>query len=188
MDLGKAVFVLDIVIALAIPAVVFILYRSGRIGRGIWYLYWAGVLIGMTWEIGFYFLGPQYSDNPAYLILTHWPLHPILLPLLHTLWDGGLFLAGVGLIHLLLSPPHLVEFRWQELGVLIAWGQVSELLVELIATGTKSWVYTPQWWNPVLFRFMGEDITMVPQLIWLVAPILFYAVALPIQRRVGGQT
>ena len=145
-------------------------------------MYWAGVMIGMIWEMGFYLAGPEFSENPAYLILTKWPFHPVTLPLLHTLWDGGLFLVGVWLIFITCRPPHLTRFRWRELGILILWGQASELAVELIATGTKSWVYTEQWWNPVLFKFIGSNITLAPQLIWFMAPIFFYSVALCINK------
>lgn len=178
--MGYLFLALDVIIAASIPMFVFYQYRKGRFSRAIWYMYWVGVAIGMIWEIGFYSVGPEFSDKPAYLMLTELPFHPVLLPLLHTFWDGGLFIVGVWLIYLLLRPPHLTRFSWQELGIIILWGQVSELAVELIATGTKSWVYTEQWWNPVLFRFAELDITLAPQLVWLVAPIIFYLLALKI--------
>lgn len=186
--MGYQFFALDIIIALSIPLFVFYHYRRGRFSRAIWYMYWVGVAIGMIWEIGFYLVGPEFSDNPAYLILTELPFPLIVLPLVHTLWDGGLFLVGVWLIYLLLKPPHLTRFRWSELGIMVFWGQVSELAVELIAVGTRSWVYTEQLWNPVLFTFKGLDITLAPQLVWLMAPIVYYMLAIQIKRRLDRHT
>jgi hypothetical protein len=186
--MGYQFFALDIMIALSIPLFVFYHYRRGRFSRAIWYMYWVGVAIGMIWEIGFYLVGPEFSDNPAYLMLTELPFPLIILPLIHTLWDGGLFLVGVWLIYLLLKPPHLTRFRWSELGVMVLWGQSSELAVELIAVGTKSWVYTKQWWNPVLFKFTGLSITLVPQLVWLVAPIVFYVLVIQINKELKIKT
>ena len=70
--------------------------------------------------------------------------------------------------------------------MLVVWGQAQELCVELGATAAGAWSFTPSWWNPVLFEFMGGDITLAPQLIWLVAPIVFYFGALLVQGRVAG--
>jgi hypothetical protein len=124
-----------------------------------------------------------YSDDPTYISLTNFPLPPILQPVLHSLWDGGLFLAGLALVWLLCPPPHLQCFSWKELFVLLVWGQVQELAVELAATSAGAWTFTPRWWNPILFESGEGVITLAPQLIWFVAPIVFYLVALRVHRR-----
>ena len=49
-------------------------------------------------------------------------------------------MVGVALVHRLCRPPRLARFRWQELGVMVA---------------------------------------------WVVAPVIFYLVALPINRKCG---
>ncbi len=115
------------------------------------------------------------------------PFPLIFLSLLHTLWDGALFLVGVGLVYLICKPPHLTKFRWSELSVLLIWGVSSELAVELTATYSSLWEYQRKWWNPVLFKFNNQNITLIPQLVWLVAPIIFYLMALPLNRRYGAQ-
>lgn len=91
-------------------------------------------------------------------------------------------MVGMFLVYHICKEPHLVRFRWSELAVLLVWGSVFELVVELSASGV-AWVYIPRWWNPALFQFRGADITLMPQLIWIAAPIVFYLVALAIRRR-----
>ena len=118
-----------------------------------------------------------------YVMHTEFPLHPVILNLLHTLWDGGLFMAGVGLVNLFCKPPRIHRFRWRELAAMLAWGLGQELAVELIGTGGALWEYQPKWWNPVLFKFRGSNITLAPQLVWLAAPVAFYLGALKINSR-----
>lgn len=104
--------------------------------------------------------------------------------LAHAFWDGGLFLAGLALVGTFCAQPVLAAFRWQELGVLLLWGQVSALAVEIVSVSNAGWVYSSQHaWNPVLFHVSGHPITVVPQLIWLAAPIAYYAGALRLTRR-----
>ena len=55
--------------------------------------------------------------------------------------------------------------------------------MELLSTGSGGWEYNPSWWNPSLFLFNGRHITLVPQLIWLAAPVLFYLAALKIKKK-----
>ncbi|MBW1984781.1 MAG: hypothetical protein JRI53_08675 [Deltaproteobacteria bacterium] len=150
------------------------MHISSRFPRHIGYMFWAGVMIGLTWELGFYFTGPEFSNDPVFTHLSPWPLHPILQPLLHTLWDGGLFMIGVSLVYRFCKPPHFIRFRWQELGIMLLWGQIQELAVELIATSGNLWTYEPKWWNPVLFKFGNGVITLIPQAVWFAAPIVFY--------------
>jgi len=180
---GERLYLLDTAAALAIPAAVFVLYRKRLVSRASWYMYWAGVLTGSSWETGFYFVGPERSPDPFFVRNAEFPLPNVLLHLLHTLWDGGLFLAGVGLVRLLCKRPALERFRVRELAVMAAWGQAQELAVELAGSGGGLWEYRPRWWNPVLFSFRGHNITLAPQAVWLAASFVFYLFALGINRR-----
>jgi hypothetical protein len=102
----------------------------------------------------------------------------------HAFWDGGLFLAGLAFVQALCAQPVLARFRWQELAVLLLWGQASELAVEVVSVLNQGWVYSGvHWWNPVLFYVAGHPITIVPQLIWLAAPVAYYLCALRVIRR-----
>lgn len=66
---------------------------------------------------------------------------------------------------------------------MIIYGQISELIVELTSTLSEAWEYIEYWWNPRLFIFNGYNITLLPQLIWLTAPIIFYIIAVKLKQR-----
>ncbi len=175
----------DIAVALALPLALFALFRFGRIGRFVWVMFWIGVAIGLTWELPLHFAGPEHSSTPVFELISAWPLPPILQPLLHASWDGGIFLMGMLLVKHLCREPQFVRFRWSELAVLLVWGTLSELAVELSASGV-AWSYIPKSWNPALFQFRGADITLMPQLIWVAAPIVFYLTALLVRKTPAG--
>jgi hypothetical protein len=171
----------DLAIAVAIPVLFAVLYLTRRIGHFNWLLYWAGCAVGALWEIPFYFIGPDFSTDPLYLLSAPIPYPLFLLHLLHCFWDGGLFMTGVLLVNLLLKAPHFVRFSWKELLIMLAWGGLQELAVELASVGSSGWAFVPRWWNPVMFRFQGGDVTLIPQLIWVAAPVVFYLVALRVK-------
>jgi hypothetical protein len=155
--------------------------RGGRRRRRERRLFWLGSAIGLLWEVPL-FLSALYAADPALLFLRRPPLHPLLFMLAHALWDGGLFLVGVAL----LRRRDALEggFRWRELGVLLLWGQLSALLVELSSVSNRAWVYAAdRAWNPVLLHCAGEPLTLLPQLIWALAPLLFYGLALRLAAR-----
>ncbi len=157
--------------------------------RRHWLLFAIGCALGATWELGFGLLGPGQTDAPLYVWIEPGgiPLDPqpsggglgdwIGLTLV-CLWDGALFCAGLALIRWLLPGPHLVRFELRELAVLLIWGQVQSLVVELVAIAAGLWGYLPQWYNPALFPFMQGHITLAPQLVWLLAYPIFYVAAL----------
>ncbi len=79
----------------------------------------------------------------------------------------------------LCAPPVLAGFRWRELAILVVWGQLSALAVEVGSVLNQGWVYSGGYaWNPVLFHVDGHPITVVPQIIWLAAPVVYYLCAL----------
>jgi hypothetical protein len=178
-------YAIDLFVGFSLPVYLHLRHRSRPDGAGILRLFWLGVVIGLTWEVPI-FLSAIFAQDPIVGFLREPPLHPIVFMVAHSFWDGGLFLVGLGLVQALCSPPVLAGFRWQELAVLIVWGQASELAVELVSVLNQAWVYSGEHaWNPVLFEVAGHPITLVPQLIWLVAPVAYYLCALRMARQRG---
>ncbi len=169
---------IDFTIGGLTPILVYVLYRTGRIDSFIWCLFWIGFALGLTWEVPMSVLN-EYSETHAVArFIRPLPVNFWVLIIMHSFWDGGLFLLGVGLVYRLCGVPVFKRFRACELVVLLVWGQASELWVELTSTFGEAWVYIPRGWNPRLFMFNGQDITLLPQLIWLAAPVVFYIAAL----------
>ena len=175
----------DLGIALFIPVFVIYLRTIHKISDFSWRMFWIGCFIGALWEIPFYFIGPHYSDAPLYVLETPPPYPLVLLHVVHCFWDGALLMIGVLLVFWLSRWPHFERFKWTELLILLVWGGVQELAVELASTWSSAWSYVPQWWNPTMFQFRGEDITLIPQLIWVAAPVLFYLIALQVRKAVA---
>ena len=149
-------------------------------------LFWLGVAIGLTWEIPI-FASTIVAPNAIVGFVREPPLHPMVFMVAHAFWDGGLFLVGLALVEALCAHPVLTTFRWRELAVLILWGQVSEVAVEVVSVLHDAWVYNGDHaWNPVLFHLAGHPITLVPQLIWLAAPVAYYGCALRLVRRASA--
>ncbi len=174
----NAYYWLDLLVGFGFPALLFVFYRLGKAGRRDWRLFCVGAAIGLTWEAPIFALS-ALSQTP----IVHWarpfPMHWTIFMISHTLWDGAIFVAGVWLAALFCKKPILERFRWRELLVMIAWGQVSAFLVEFSSVTNDAWVYVEgYWWNPVLFRVGEHPITLMMQPIWLAAPILFYIIAL----------
>jgi hypothetical protein len=172
-------YAIDFAVAGSTLVVVGLLYRTGRIDKFIWVLFWVGVGLGLTWEAPMQILNA--IGHPVHSYTRPAPVSPAVIVVMHSLWDGGLFLLGVGLARLVCGGPVLARFRPGELVVLVVWGQASELWVEMTSTLGEAWAYIPRPWNPALFSFNDQDITLMPQLIWLIAPIVFYLIALKIR-------
>jgi len=154
------------------------LYRTHRISRFSWLLFWIGCAAGALWEIPLYFIGPSFPSDPLCVLKTPTPYLLFLLHVVHCFWDGGLFLIGVGLVKKLYRSTHFTQLRFQEFAVLLVWGGLQELAVELLSSGSSGWEHVPHLWNPSMFKFQGSGITLFPQLIWVIAPIVFYILAL----------
>ncbi len=182
LDLLKNAFWwLDLAIAAGVTLWVVGFCRGSARGRWIQKLFWLGVAIGTTWEIPL-FLSSTFARDPVLVMLSEPPIPPLGLIVAHSLWDGGLFLAGVVLIGLTCPRPILTRFSWRELGVLLLWGQLSELAVEFGGVTNEAWSYVAGFpFNPTLFQVAGHPITLMPQLIWFAAPIAFYLAALRIR-------
>jgi hypothetical protein len=173
---------LDLAIATAVTASVLFFAWGTPAKVRIQKWFWLGVAVGLTWEIPL-FLSATFAENPVLVMLSSPPIPPLGLIVAHALWDGGLFLAGLMLIALLCPRPILQRFSWRELIVLILWGQGSELMVEVGGVTNNAWGYSGELaWNPTLFHLDGHPITLLPQLIWLAAPIVYYLLALRFTR------
>lgn len=170
----------DIVIGAAVPVGAALLYFAGKLHKKhLWLLAW-GFAVGSTWEFANYAAGDAYHR-----VLVDWPMPRITLHLWHTFWDAGLFFIGYLLCVPIWRERTCLEFRWEELGVMWAWGVGSEFVVELLGNGVI-WVYEIHTWNPVWLTLNGRFYTLLPQFIWTVAPIVFYLGAIAITRRFAG--
>ncbi len=180
----QAYYPLDLLIGYGAPLLVTALFRTGRISRFTWELFWLGCAIGLTWEIPMFVLSAEDTGMAVLRWERALPLPYGVFLVSHTLWDGGLFLVGVQLIRKLCKAPHFRAFSGRELAVLMVWGQLSELAVELSSTFNDGWVFLEgYWWSPTLFRVGDHPITLMPQLVWFAAPIAFYLAALRLRAR-----
>ena len=150
-------------------------YKSGKLSTYYYKLFWIGCLIGSTWEFAFLFLGPEFLHS-----VKEWPFGLGGWPrkLSHSIWDGGLFMVGVYFCLKYLQGPHFYRFSWNALGIMLSWGIFQELLVEYLFNG-RVWVYEPLSWNPVIIPPLPGSATevgytLIPQVVWIVAPFIFY--------------
>ena len=179
-------YVLDLLVGFGSPFLVYALYRRDKVEKLVWHLFWVGAAIGLTWEIPIFVLSAETSDWATIRWVQPLPLHYSVFLLSHTLWDGGLFLVGVWLARRLCDSSWWTRFDAKALAVMLLWGQLSELLVEVSSTSNDGWAYiTGYAWNPTLFERNGHAITLFPQLVWLAAPMLYYAALLALTRREG---
>jgi hypothetical protein len=173
---------LDLAIGFGLPVVVHLAHRAGALSARSVRLFWLGAALGLIWEVPIFLFSATSVCSPAICPPTIvWPdglpAHWGLLLAAHTLWDGGLFLAGAGMLRWL-GRPVLSKFRWRELALLLAWGQLSALLVEFSAISNDAWAYVEgHAWNPTWAHVGGLPLTVLPQIIWLVAPLAFTLLA-----------
>ena len=171
------IFVLDYIAALLILLLVLVLYFKKKINKNTWILYWIGFGIGLLWEIPIG-LSREWGVPIAEFVkprpVLPFPLHSIM----HSLWDGGIFILGIYLVYWLKTSPYFEKFDKIDLAIFIIWGQVQSVIFEIASLIIGLWNYIPNWWNPSLFDFDGHYFTLLPQLIWLFASIIFYYITL----------
>ena len=148
-----------------------ILYKTNNMNKFTWILFWVGILIGLGWEIPLSIVNASLAPS----------IETFILMITASIWDGGLFLLGYWFVIKICKEPHFISFNIKELGVLLIYGQISSFIVEILAVMSGGWEYEVTPWNPLLFTFMGGNITLLPQLIWFFAPILFYFIAIKIK-------
>jgi hypothetical protein len=53
----------------------------------------------------------------------------------------------------------------------------------MVSVTSHAWEWLPSSWNPTLFIFKGYHITLLPQLIWFAAILVFYPVAIFLRKK-----
>ena len=156
------------------PLLFIILLKTEKISREFFNLYFLGVLVGLTWEIPFALAGKSF-----HLILIDWPIDfPLVRNITYSFIDGLIFIVGVLLAKAYLKNKHfLYKFNSTALLIMIIWGSFSEFLVDLNGNG-KLWLFLENWYNPVFITINDNGLTIIPQLIWFIAPIVYYLTVL----------
>ena len=171
------IFVLDYIAAILILLIVTILFIRKKINKNAWVLYWVGVGLGLIWEIPIGLtreMGVPIAEFIKPRPVLPFPLHSIM----HSIWDGGIFLVGIFLVYKILSSPHFKNFNKSELLIFIVWGQLQSVILEIVSLVIGLWNYIPSWWNPSMFEIKGHYFTLFPQYVWLFASIIFYYLTL----------
>ena len=174
----------DFTVATALVIRFYFAHKNNRISSEYYTLFWIGCLIGSTWEFTFLFLGPEFLHS-----VKEWPYGLGGWPrkLSHSIWDGGLFMVGIFFCERFLSDPLFRSFNRKELGIMLSWGIFQELLVEYLFNG-RVWIYEPLPWNPIIISVLpgsaplSPGYTLIPQAVWIIAPILFYFTCLRIMK------
>ncbi len=171
-------YFLDLLVGYSAPILFCWLFRTGRIEKFTWHCFWLGALVGLTWEIPIFVLSGESTSVPLVAWARPLPAHYLVFMISHTLWDGLLFVIGVWLVNGICRKPVFQSFRWQELAVLLVWGQVSELLVEVSSTLNDGWAFVVYGWNPLIFLCNGHNIAWLMQWIWAAAAVVYYLLLL----------
>ena len=97
-------------------------------------------------------------------------------------------MAGIGLCNIILEKDNnrFTQFNWKELLIMGLWGIFQELLLEYLFNG-MIWQYEPLPWNPVIIPPLPGSpstvgYTLIPQAVWVVAPIAFYIILLNLKQ------
>ena len=174
-------YFLDLLVGFIAPILAYILYRTEKIDKFSWYVFWIGAAVGLTWEIPMFIGSYETSFFVTLEPIRPYPFHYIIFLVSHTLWDGMLFIIGYRLVLLLSESPRFEEFNLKELIILIIYGQIQEIIVEVGAVSNSAWTFIVYWWNPALFYVNEYPITLYPQLAWLFGSILFYFILLKLK-------
>jgi len=174
-------YFLDLLVGFIAPILAYILYRTEKIDKFSWYVFWIGAAVGLTWEIPMFIGSYETSFFVTLEPIRPYPFHYIIFLVSHTLWDGMLFIIGYRLVLLLSESPRFEEFNLKELIILIINGQIQEIIVEVGAVSNSAWTFIVYWWNPALFYVNEYPITLYPQLAWLFGSILFYFILLKLK-------
>ena len=172
---------LDLIIGFSAPILVYVLYRTKKIDKFSWYIFWIGAAIGLTWEIPMFVGSYETTFFVTLTTISPYPYHYLIFMVSHSLWDGGLFLLGYWLVKLICKSPQFDEFNVKELVILIIYGQIQEIIVEIGAVSNKAWTFIVYPWNPALFFFNGYTITIYPQICWLYGILVFYYLVLKLK-------
>jgi len=180
--LGPIFWYIDVAIAISMITIVVVLFKLEKIDKFVFSLFWIGTLIGFTWEIPIFVVN-QFGIYPFLQYLTPIPFSFIIVIISHSVWDGGLFLMGMGLVYLIRKTSLFENFNLKELFILIIWGQIQAIGIEMIGSFGGAWEYIPYPWNPAFLTLLGHHFTIFIQVVWLAASISFYFIALKVKER-----
>jgi hypothetical protein len=122
-----------------------------------------GFLIGCTWEIPFGLLGNQF------LITPNNPLG-FSIHIIHAVWDSIIFMIGLYALQIRKNARYST---CKKIVYFTLYGLLSEIIAEFIFNGTY-WTYnTTNSYNPVLFTLHTVGYTLLPYLVWLIAPPVY---------------
>ena len=164
----------DLAVGFGGPLVVWLLVRLGLTRRMALWQFTLGVLVGFTWELPIFVGSFATADHATIAFSRAPPVHWAVLMISHTLWDGSLFLVGCWLVRLSLGPDTLRRFHGGQLLLFVAYGQAQALAVEMSSTGNNAWYFVDLWWNPPMFQFNGQNITIFPHLFWIWGSLVYY--------------
>ncbi|CAH1773831.1 unnamed protein product, partial [Owenia fusiformis] len=172
----------DVVIPTLWTLSITLLYLKGKLSKAVLLGHFTGSLIGCTWELTWKILGDDFLKDSTDFVN---PIAGWYTKILHSLWDGGIFLIGVLLCYMMLQKrPLFLEYSAKEFLVMLIWGQVSSFIVESMCNGVI-WEYQVLPWNPAYLTVGGVSYTVIPQAVWLVAPLAFYSIWVPLFRKFG---
>jgi hypothetical protein len=136
--------------------------------------------LGLTWEMTFRFMGDKWMQikNPEIKKLPK-----AVYAISHALQDSLLFMIGIFLAWLLLGKNNNIfcDYKLNVLLIFIIWGFFQEFMIELAYNG-KVWEYTPNKFNPTVWSRNGVQYTLVPYLVWIIAPIIFWIITVNIMK------
>jgi hypothetical protein len=163
--------VADIIVGIAVPTFFLTLFFLKRLGkRELLFWLWS-MVIGAAFELTVFIFIPNWL-----MFKMYWPMPYVTIAIWHTLWDGGLFMAGFFAAALVTRKPArevCTRFDIGELAVMVVWGAVSAFVVEFIGNGII-WEYLPQRYNPVWITIGDQGYTAFIQIVWLIVPFIFY--------------
>ena len=137
--------------------------------------------LGLTWEMTFRFMGDKWMKIKKPEIKK---LPKVVYAISHALQDSVLFMIGVLLAWLLLGRNTKIfcNYNFIVLFIFIAWGFFQEFIIELAYNGDV-WEYTPNKFNPTVWSRNGIHYTLVPYLVWIIAPIIFWIITVNIMKK-----
>ncbi|MEO1041912.1 MAG: hypothetical protein AAFX52_06445 [Pseudomonadota bacterium] len=172
------IFELSIIVAILVVGIIGQFADRRWLGVPLGQLFWLGVVLGACWEVPLYFAGPDYLSDPLWTMGSSYPMHPLLLPITHSVLDGALFIVGVALVQAMTGMAITRRFSYQWLGLFVGYGVFQAATVEGVALlADAGWQYTPSRMNPQLFEVNGKPFTSLPLVIWTLAPALYYVIA-----------
>ena len=114
-------------------------------------------MLGTTWEFAFDVLGDSFCTILCKPLLYI----PGTRGIAHSIHDGVLFSIGVLLVRDLCEKP-LSRFSWTELMIMLLWGNLQEIVVDLVGNGWIWRYHEDHWANGVMFYYKGIGYTLVP--------------------------